>query len=307
MNVAVVGAGALGTLFAGRLAAAGTDVTLVGRPGGHVEAIQRDGIEISGVDPIRGIEVEATTDHDAVAGSSWLLLAVKSYDTAEAMASVGDALASGPIVTVQNGLGNAETIADFVAPQRVVVGTTSHGATLDRPGVVDHAGRGDTVLGRYFGEADASDVRVETVAATLSRAGIETTVTDRPRDALWEKVIVNVAINAATALARVPNGHLVRYGPGKRLLERAAREALAVARAEGRSIDESVVDRARAVARTTASNRSSMRRDVESGSRTEIESLNGAVVSLAEEHDVSTPVNRTLADLVRLTRAGADD
>lgn len=305
MHVAVIGAGALGTLFGARLADAGETVTLVGHPGRHLDAVARSGITVEGPAGDRNtVPVETTTDHDAVGDADWVLLAVKSYDTASAMADIADALSDQSVLTVQNGLGNAETIADFVPSERVVVGTTAHGASIPDPGHVVHAGTGETVVGRYFA---ANDDEVETIAEALTSAGIQTSVTDRPRDAIWEKVIVNTGINAATALARVPNGALVKYPPGERLLERAIEEGVAIARAEGQLIPDDVVARAESVARRTAPNRSSMRQDVEAGSRTEIEALNGAIVSLGTDHGIETPVNRTLADLIRLASTADDD
>lgn len=305
MHVAVLGAGALGSLFAAKLGAAGTSVTLVGRQNNHLDAVESNGITISFPDgDTDTVPVEVTTEYDAVADADWLLLAVKSYDTASAMDDVADALDETSVLTVQNGLGNAETIAEYVAPRQVLVGTTAHGASIPEPGHVDHAGTGETAIGRYFVDNDGE---VGEIAATLTRAGIETTVTERPRDALWEKVLVNVAINATTALARVPNGHLVRYPAGERLVERALEEGQAVARAEGRDIPDDIVDRAKGVARRTARNRSSMRQDIEAGSQTEVEALNGAIVSRAQVHHIETPVNRTLADLVRLAETIAGE
>ncbi|MGM0398710.1 MAG: ketopantoate reductase family protein [Halobacteriota archaeon] len=305
MHVAVLGAGSLGTLFAAKLRAAGVPVTLIGRPGRHLQVIEREGIRIHQTDAtVETVPVEATDDHAAVADADWLLLAVKSYDTASAMSDVTDYLDGTTVLTVQNGLGNAETIAEFVPGERVLVGTTAHGASIPSAGHVHHAGAGETVIGRYFGDNDAE---VDDIASTLTEAGIETVVTDTPRDALWEKVLVNVAINAATALARVPNGHLVSYAAGERLVERAIEEALAVAHADGRSIDDGIIGVAKTVARETAPNRSSMLQDVEAGSRTEIESLNGAIVARGVANDVDTPVNRTLADLVRLAETLAEE
>ncbi|UWG47664.1 Ketopantoate reductase [Halanaeroarchaeum sp. HSR-CO] len=305
MHVAVLGAGSLGTLFAAKLRAAGVPVTLIGRPGGHLQAIEREGIRIHQTDEtVETVAVEVTADHTAVVDADWLLLAVKSYDTASAMSDVADHLDGTTVLTVQNGLGNAETIAEFVPPERVLVGTTAHGASILRAGHVHHAGAGETVIGRYDGD---NGPEVDDIASTLTEAGIETVVTDTPRDALWEKVLVNVAINAATALARVPNGHLVGYPAGERLVERAIEEALAVARADGRSVGDEVLETAKTVARETAPNRSSMLQDVEAGSQTEIESLNGAIVDRGEAMGIETPVNRTLADLVRLAETLAED
>ena len=298
MSVAVLGAGALGTLFAARLAAADVPVTLVGRPGPHLDSIRKNGVRLqNATESSKLVDVTVTTQHHDVAGADWLLVAVKSYDTAAAMADVEPVLDDIPVLTVQNGLGNAETIATVVEPEQVLVGTTAHGASIPEPGTVRHAGTGKTVVGRYFAPNDDT---VEAIAETLTAGGIATQVTDRPKDALWEKVLVNVAINAATALARVPNGHLVEYDPGNRLLTEATKEGTAVARAEGRTLPDDLIDRASTVARRTATNRSSMRQDLEAGSKTEIAALNGAIVVRGREHGIETPVNRTLTDLVRL-------
>lgn len=304
MSVVVLGAGALGTLFAVRLAANDVPVTLVGRPGPHLDAIRERGVLLqNGTGSSKLVDVTVTTDHHDVANADWLLVAVKSYDTAAAMADVDSFLNDVPVLTVQNGLGNAETIAEFVDPEQVLVGTTAHGASIPNPGTVKHAGTGKTVVGRYFAP---NDDEVTEIADTLTAGGIPTQVTDRPRDVLWEKVLVNVAINAATALARVPNGHLVEYDPGNRLLTRATQEGVAVARAEGRTLPDDMIDRASTVARSTATNRSSMRQDLEAGSITEIAGLNGAIVARGSDHDIETPVNRTLADLVRLAETARD-
>ncbi|MFB6070294.1 MAG: ketopantoate reductase family protein [Halanaeroarchaeum sp.] len=299
MHVVVLGAGSLGSLLAGRLAAIDATVTLLGRPDRHLETIRRNGLVVERPDGGRAVvEIDATPDHERASEADLLVLAVKSYDTASAMGDVAPHLEDCDVLTVQNGLGNAETVADFVPEERVAAGTTTHGATVPEPGRVVQAGTGDTVIGRYFTETDEI---VHRVAALLTRAGLDTAVVEDVVGAVWEKVLVNVGINAATALARVPNGELVRSRAGTRLVERAVEEGRRVAAAEGRPVQSSVVERTLTVARETATNRSSMRQDVEAGSKTEVEALNGAIVRRGNDHDVPTPVNRTLADLVRLT------
>jgi len=300
MHVGVVGGGAMGTLFAARLATAGTEVTLLDTDPDRTRAA-RDGVTVTGHDPIT-VPVAATTDPESVAGVDWLLLAVKAGDTADAMASAAPHLdRDADVVTLQNGLGNAETIAEFVPEQSVVAGTTAHGATFLGPGRVRHAGTGPTRVGRPVG---ANDERVAAIGATLTDAGIETRVVEDVRDALWRKVAVNAGINAATALADVDNGALVETAPGERLLDAAVSEAVAVARAEGRDLAADAVAEARAVADATASNVTSMRSDLRAGRPTEVEAINGEVVARAERHGIDAPVNRTLADLVRLAERG---
>lgn len=302
-RIAVLGSGAMGSLFGGRLAASGMDVSLVHRRSAPVEAVNRSGLTIrSAAGDELTVEVPATTDPATVGPVGLVVVFVKSHQTESALEGASALLEGGPdVLTLQNGLGNPETIAEFVPEANVLAGVTTQGATREAPGRVFHAGDGPTTIGRYFTE---NDDRVRTVATWFEEAGIETTVSDAVLDEIWEKVLVNVAINAPTALARVPNGTLASTDPGRRVLESAVKEAARVARTEGREVPADVVSLALDVARATAENRSSMLQDVEAGRKTEIEQLHGEIVERAEALGLQTPINRTLADLVRLAEAG---
>jgi len=299
MHVSVLGPGAVGSMFGGHLARAGVDVTLVGRPGPHVDALN-DGLRLTLPDGhTETVDVAVTTDPAAAAPADVVLVCVKSYDTEDALSGARELLADADVCTFQNGLGNAETIAEFVPRARVLAGTTSHGATLEAPGHVRHAGYGDTRVGRFFAE---NDDRVRALADALTNAGIDTDVVADARAAVWEKVLVNVGINAATALARVPNGRLADTDAGTRLVQRAVREAERVADAEGVDLSEDPVEVSLRVARETAANHSSMYQDLDRDRKTEIDSLNGEIVGRGRDHGVETPVNETLTDLVRLAQ-----
>lgn len=304
LRVAVVGSGAMGSLYGGRLARSGVDVTLVDVWKEHVATIREEGLRIASSDGEERIDVPATTDPGSVGSVDLVFVFVKSTRTRVAMEDAAGAglLGGADVLTLQNGLGNPETIAEFVPEERVVAGVTSHGATVEGPGRVFHAGTGPTRIGRYFTE---NDDRVETVAGALRGAGFETDVIAAVRDAIWEKVLVNVGINAPTALARVPNGALASRAPGRRVVAAAVTEAARVARNEGHEVREGVVDHVLDVADATAENRSSMRQDVEAGRRTEIEAIAGEVVARGERHGVATPTVRTLLELVRSWEDGA--
>lgn len=357
MQIAVMGAGAMGSLFGGLLAAAGENVTLITRDEAHVTAITHHGLQIvdatdSGradtadpADHTRQVSVPATTAPASVGTVDLVIVFTKSNATAEAMADAAPLLGPSTVVlTLQNGLGNADAIAEYVPDQRVLVGVTTHGALRETPGCVRHTGDGDTTLGWWRGRtvadgsvddataghgtdtakkalaahdtdttadhgadgdetvgpgANADDCAVAT-AARLSAAGIPTDIAADPEQLLWEKVLVNVGINAPTALARVENGVIADADTGRRLLRTAVSEAERVARAHGHDVREDAITYALAVAKRTASNQSSMCVDLEQGRQTEVESLYGAVIDRAEAADIDVPVLRTLADLVRL-------
>lgn len=304
MDVAVLGSGAMGALFGGHLAATGVPVTLVDVWEEHVRALEEEGLRMETPEgETKTIPVEATTDPGEV-DADLVLVFVKSTHTADAVEDAASLLADADVLTLQNGLGNPETIAETVDRDRIIAGVTAHGSTLVGPGQIRHAGRGPTTIGRYFTDNDG---RVEEVAARFTEAGIETDVSETIEGDVWEKVVVNVGINAITALARVRNGKLVTEPPGERLLRAAVEEATHVAAAEGYDLADDVDEYVLEVAEKTGANRSSMRQDVEAGRQTEIETLNGEVVRRGREAGVATPVNRTLSDLVRLAERAEPD
>jgi 2-dehydropantoate 2-reductase len=295
MHVAVVGAGAIGSALGADLDAV-TDVTLIGHESPHLERLRTGPLRLfepDGSTTTRTLSV--STEHGAAADADLVVLAVKSYDTAGAMADLEPHLDGAAVLTIQNGLGNIETIREYVAPHSVVGGTTTAGATLEEPGTVRLSNRGQTRIGRPWSDSKGS---VSDVANTLRAAGYETEVVEAVQRAIWEKVLVNVGINPVTALGRVRNGAL-RSGPGRELMNGAIEEAAAVARGEGYDVD-APVDRALDVVAATAENRSSMLRDVETGNKTEIEALNGAIVDRAAAHGLDTPINETLLAAVQL-------
>ncbi|WP_020222982.1 ketopantoate reductase family protein, partial [Halarchaeum acidiphilum] len=195
-----------------------------------------DGLRLGRPDGSRAtVGVDVVTDPASAPDCDAVLVFVKSTDTADAIEEWRPVLTDATVATLQNGLGNAAALVAALPEDGVLAGTTSHGAVVEEPGVVRHAGTGNTRLGRWDGPNDAP---VERLAATLSSAGIDTAVVADPRTAVWRKVLVNVGINAATALARVENGALVERESGERLLRRAVSEAARVARAEGVAVDD---------------------------------------------------------------------
>lgn len=304
MDVTIIGSGAMGSLYGGLLAASNVEVTLVDIWEEHVQTITTDGLRIVSPTGEQTIDVAATTNVSTIDTTDLIIVFVKSTHTRTALEGLPSKLTENTdVLTLQNGLGNPETIADFVPEENVIAGVTAHGATLEGPGRVFHAGSGPTTIGRYFSD---SDTRTHTIAELLTTAGIETDVSDTIRNDLWEKVLVNIGINAPTAIARVKNGCLVTTDPGEALIEAAVAEAARVAHSEGCDIRDDVIQHVKDVAAATGENKSSMLQDIEAGRKTEIDYLHGAIVDRAERNELPVPVNRTLANVVRLTEIDAD-
>jgi len=290
MNIVVFGAGSLGTVVGGLLGREHA-VTLVARDP-HASAVRDAGLSVGGEFDFH-VRPDATTDGTELAADC-AIVTVKAFHTETAARQ----LATGEfdsVLSLQNGMGNEEQLATHLDCP-VLAGTATYGAVLTEPGRVECTGIGEVVLGAREGGRSESASRV---GEAFSAAGIETAVADDMPRRLWVKLAVNAGINPTTALARVANGALLT-GDGSELAAAAASETATVARAEGVSLSDSdAIAAMRDVADATAANTSSMRQDVEAGRRTEIDAINGYVVARGEEHGIETPVNRTLAGLVR--------
>lgn len=296
MQVAVIGAGALGCLFGGRLAT-DHDVTLVHYRQSYVDTLVRDGLRVvSDVDggETLDVSVPATTDAASIGPVDLALVFVKAHQT-EAALSQHDACI-GPDTTVlslQNGLGNYETLCDHVGQERALAGVTYQGAVVEEPGVVRHTGDGVSTFG---GEnADAA----ERVADALEDAGLPAETTTDPRVAIWQKQLISLPIKPLAALTRLPNGELTEDDELADLMERIVSEALAVAAARGVDLpEEDYFETVLTVCERSSSHRSSMLQDVLAGRQTEIDAVNGAVVDLAAEEGVDVPANELVTRLV---------
>ncbi len=297
MKIAIIGSGAIGSLFAGYLAHAGNDVTLITRNPAHARLIQEAGLRMEGVRGSRTVAIRATDRSIEAAPAELILLCVKAYDTASALAQHAELLAAGGLVlSLQNGIGHAEEIIAAVGADRTLLGTTTIGANLPTPGRVLHNGDGETVIGRPDGQVTDA---VKQIADVFTRAGLETTTSAEIRRRLWAKLAINAAINAPAAILRVRNGAMAD-APQAGLIQLAVRETAAVAAKLDIALDaEALIATAIDVARRTGTNRCSMLVDVAGGKRTEIDHINGAIARLGREHDVAAPVNETLTLLVK--------
>ncbi len=292
MRVLIFGAGALGSLI-GALLSKRNEVTLVGRRE-HMSSIQAEGLRISGHTEMlaRPSVVERVED---LSGYDHVFLTVKSYDTRSAMKSLAKLPGLRTVVTMQNGLGNLETIGEYA--NNVIGGTTSHGATLRGPGDVVHAGMGDAVAGIYKGVSRES---LDSLAGELTACGMRTDVTENLSGEVWAKAIVNAGINPLTAILGARNGYLLENPEVTGMLEDVCLEAIEVATAcEIPLPEDDLVERTKRVARMTAQNMSSMLQDVVRRRRTEIDSITGEIVRRGNDKGVPTPLNSALLAVVK--------
>ena len=303
----------MGSLLAGRLAAVVgkgptsestiDDVVLLGRPSDHLSAIQASGLTIVEQDAARSqVRVTATDDPARVEGCEVVIIVVKSWASAEAAAPLRRYLnRDSMVITLQNGLGNAAALRaallnDGVRPH-VYLGVTTQAAMRTEPGEITHTGSGITALGR---RANPANTPLRDIATAITASGMPTVAVDDIHRWVWRKLAVNAAINPLTALAGVQNS-AISTDPGlQAAAENLAREVVTVGTASGVKIDlNDVLAAVDDVARSTGQNRSSMLVDLENGTRTEIDAINGAVVAEARRHAIRVPANQLMTALVR--------
>lgn len=303
MKISIVGAGAMGSLFGGLLAESGNEVTLIDVNDAHIDAVRTQGLRLATDGGDRQVTaLKAVRPEDAIGFPDLLLVFTKTLHTGAALSGVRHLIGPGVhVLSLQNGLGNVEKIAEFVPLERVLIGVTTWPADMVGPGHVHSHGQGVVRLMA----ADGVERRfVSKVAEVLTKAGLDCTSDGTVWAAIWEKVAFNAALNSICAVSGCTVDELGRLPDGSRLANEVVTEVLSVALRLGIDVDAakcranvaSAIDHHRG-------HKPSMLQDVLAGRRTEVESINGAVVELAGPLNIKLPVTETLLSLVRLAEA----
>jgi len=298
MKIAIVGSGALGSLLAALFSRAKADVLLFGRNKNRIEKINREGLSVEGAAGKWKTRVKASCAFEEISAADLVILCVKSYDTKNAVSSFGGYLGKETVVlSLQNGLGNMEAVSEALPEERVIGGVTNIGAALLEGAGVRYAGKGETVIGRADGKVT---VEMRPIRELFSSAGMELKISREIRNIIWSKLVLNAGINALSAVLRLPNGALVRSEGAKRIMRAAVTEAVRVSkRKKIKLVYDDPLAKAEAVCEATASNISSMLQDILSKRRSEIDSINGAIIRIAQEAGIPVPVNVMLFDMVK--------
>jgi 2-dehydropantoate 2-reductase len=298
VRVCVVGCGAVGSLFAASLAQLDDlEVWAYDLAREHVDAINRDGLRLSGAGDVVG-RPHATSDAAELPACDFGIVATKAMHTEPAIAATAHAFRGGSVATVQNGIGNEEVLARHV--ERVIRGTTFPAGKVIAPGHVQWDVKGDTTLGPF--EAQPAPLEeIERLADACTRAGMPTQAVPDARGPQWRKVIFNAATNPVGALTRLTHGRVCERPELRRVVSGLVDEGKAVAAAQGIELDadpEDLIDHA-SRPEVAYDHKASMLQDVEARRPTEIDYLNGGIVRFGEEHGVPTPLNAAIWALVR--------
>lgn len=321
MKITIVGPGAMGCLLACFLAKSKDEIWLLDKNPERVQKIREQGLKIEGVSGSWTVKVNLTPScaglspetkrgglnvtsqaKEITKEQDLVIIAVKSYDTKNALKDIKILLKDASLVlSLQNGLGNIEVISEVAGQEKVLAGITNQGATLLGPGWVRHAGKGETVIGRLDARIP---VELRSIREFFNKCGLETRLSKDIKSLLWSKLIINVGINALTAITHLHNGRLIEFPGTRKILEEAVNEAVKVAKKKRiRLIYDDPLSKVEAVCEATAANISSMLQDILRRKPTEIDFINGAIVRQAQALSLPTPVNSALTNLVKTIEA----
>ena len=295
MKIAIIGAGAMGSVIGGLLAKAGNEVTLVDVWREAVEAINTKGLRIN--DDV--VKVRATDKPADIGVVELVLVFVKCYHTDAAVRNALSLIGPDTVVlSLQNGWGNGPRIAKIVGEEKLLIGVCYHSATVAGPGHVLHVGKGMTFMGELNGKLSQ---RLTQIAETFQQAGIEVTPTSQVLKEIWSKLALNVCTLPTSALLRFYAPQLVQHEPMLELMKDLLQEVIAVARAQKIPLDFN--ERWGAITgllrRCAPTAKSSMFQDVEKSRQTEIDVINGAIVEAGERLNIPVPYNRAMLSMIK--------
>ena len=297
MQVAVIGAGAVGCYYGGLLLRAGHDVTFVGRQP-HVDAINAHGLLLDTKTFKGHLPARAATDATALPSPDLVLVCVKSADTEQAGRAVAGRLRpETSVLSLQNGVDNAQRLQS-VTGHAVISAVVYVGSEMAGPGHIRHHGGGDLAIG-------ASAVS-ETLAQALEAAGIHTTISDDIEVTLWSKLVINCAFNALSAVADISYGPMLEVEGTRDVVTRAVQEAIAVAQACGVALPDDLLANILNIPTMMPQQKSSTAQDLARGKPSEIDFLNGHVVRKGAEFGIATPTNHALQVMVKLAQRSSE-
>jgi len=298
-HTVVVGAGAMGCYFGGMLLRSGQRVSLIDVDPEQIDTINRRGLILETDQGRSELPARAFLAQDCAEPADILILFTKTMHTDAAMASVTHLLTPNTVIlSLQNGLGNAERIQAYHDPSRIAVGTTLVPADLQGPGHVVSHGRSSS---RMMDLNTECPDWVEALVDLFNRAGLNTELDRDIHAVIWSKVAFNAALNAVCAITGATPGPVGQVKDAMEMVRNVVHETVQAGQASGIALDEAHIwQNVEMAVREQPNHKPSMLQDIEHGRLTEIDAINGAVVDIATRLGIPAPVNRTLVQLVKL-------
>ncbi len=301
MKITIIGTGAIGAVIGAILYEHGQDVTFVEVNQDYIDQITEHGLHIDYGKGEKVLPIKITNRIEDGGIPDMILMAVKSYNNVQAAKNCLKVIGQNTLVlTMQNGVGNIETISQYVNPKQVIAGTTTFGSIVLKPGYIK-SDLGEIHIGEVNGGITQ---RIQRIVNLLSKCGFRVQASENVTSLIWTKLLVNVGINAIGALTLRRNGEIPGLAPAAAVQKMVIDEGIAVSKAIGIKFDVSDIhEYVKQVCFNTAQNKASMYQDIERGSQTEILAMNGAVVAEGRKLGISTPANEIITNLI-LARQG---
>ncbi len=298
MKIVIAGPGAIGSLLAAYLSKSKQEIWLLDKNKYRAEKLNQRGIEIEGVSGSWKAKVKVSAEPQEIGKTELLIVCVKSYDTKKLINYAQPIIDENcSVLTLQNGIGNVEIISELLREASVFAGITSQGANLVEPGILRHAGFGETVIGSLDGKLTS---RLREIRQLFNDVGIPTRISKDIKGVLWSKLIINIGINALTAITHLKNGQLLDFEGARAVMRQAVSEATKIAKRKRiKLLFDDPLTKVEAVCSATANNISSMLADVLKKKRTEIDFINGVIVRQGESLGIPVPANNFLVNLVK--------
>jgi 2-dehydropantoate 2-reductase len=298
-KIAVLGCGAMGSVYAGLLASGGNEVWAVDVWKEHIDAIREKGLQVSGASGDRTVKINATMDPAEIGSCDLAIIATKASGVADAAKTAAKLIRKGGVIlTIQNGLGSGERIAQYINSENVMLGIASNfGASMKSPGHAEHKSMNLICIG----EMNCGDTeRLKKVVSVWAEAGFKAEGSADIQCKIWEKLVCNCTYGASCTLTGLTVGEVQDDPAAMNTALSCAREADTVARALGIKLSyDDVEEYVRKFGATVRGARPSMAQDHLAKRRSEVDAINGAVVDFAEKNGLAAPVNKTVSDLIR--------
>jgi len=299
-DIAIVGAGGMGALFGSILSENGLDVVLIDPNREHVESIESNGLKIEGFGGNRTVRIPAISDASELESANLLFFQCKAQGTRDASRSIRHLLHENSVcISFQNGLGNEEVIAEEVGADKVLGGLTAMAGLLLGPGRIRDFSRVPSYIGEMHG---GTSERVASIAEKLTFSGLETHTSEDIFHEIWKKLLGNISMSAVSGLTNLTSATIMSIPELKPVCLQAMEEAFKVAVASGISLDREAVLRGMELISQsggTGDNKSSLCVDLLNHRETEVDSIYGGVIKLAEEKGIGTPTLKVLHALVK--------
>lgn len=302
MKIVMLGAGALGSTIGGTLAMGGNDVHFVDMWQEHVDLINKDGLHMTNEKEDWYVRVDARTTADTIGEADLVIVLVKSFATKQAVEQLKQTNVIGKntlVMSLQNGLGNEETIASVIGSENVISGKTYVGGRLIQAGYISAGVQGKwTYIGELNGEITD---RIQTVCNVFNDAGLLCEVSDNIKGLIWDKLLINVTAGALCGITRLPYGPLYEEDYIKDVAVAAIQEGIQVAKAAGVVLksEDPQYPWVAASEGLPGTFKTSILQSLELKRPTEIDFINGSIVEWGKKYGIATPVNQTLVACVK--------